>query len=73
MLPRLPFDPYTTIFVVGLIYTLMPLTVWSVLRGRHDTRITALWCGGAALSGVAYMLFGLRANLPALLGLSPGV
>ncbi len=67
MLPRLPFDPYTTIFVVGLIYTLMPLTVWSVLRGRHDTRITALWCGGAALSGVAYMLFGLRANLPALL------
>lgn len=67
MLPRLPFDPFTTIFVVGLLYTLMPLAVWTVLRGRHDTRITALWCGGAALSGTTYMLLGLRPNLPAFL------
>lgn len=67
MVPRLPFDPFTTIFTVGLLYTLMPLAVWTVLRGRHDTRITALWCSGAALSGATYLLWGLRPNLPSLL------
>ncbi len=64
---RLPFDPFTTIFSIGLLYTLMPLAVWTVLRGRHDARITGLWCGGAALSGSAYLLFGLRPNAPELL------
>jgi hypothetical protein len=42
-------DPYTTIFNIGLLYTLMPLALWSVLRGRHDPVSTALWCGGALL------------------------
>lgn len=64
---RLPFDPFTTIFSIGLLYTLMPLAVWTVLRGRHDGRITGLWCGGAALSGSAYLLFGLRPGAPDLL------
>ncbi len=66
-MPRLPFDPFTTIFSIGLLYTLMPLAVWTVLRGRHDPRVTGLWCGGAALSGSAYLLFGLRPNVPSLL------
>ncbi len=64
---RLPFDPFTTIFSIGLLYTLMPVAVWTVLRGRHDARLTGLWCGGAALSGSAYLLFGLRPNAPELL------
>ena len=67
--PALPFDPYTTIFTVGLLYTLMPLAVWTVLWGRHDRTNTALWCVGALLSGVSYLLFGLRPSLPAVLSL----
>jgi signal transduction histidine kinase len=69
MWPALPFDPYTTIFTVGLLYTLMPLAVWTVLWGRHDRTNTALWCVGALLSGVSYLLFGLRPSLPAVVSL----
>lgn len=57
-------DPPTTVFVTGVLYTLMPLTVWTVLRGRRDDHVTALWCLGSLLSGLNYMLFGLRELLP---------
>lgn len=56
----LPLDPYTTVFTVGFLYTIMPLTVWTVLRGRHDALTTTLWCVGALLSGVAYILYAMR-------------
>jgi signal transduction histidine kinase len=65
-------DPSTTIFNIGLLYTLMPLAVWTVLRGRHDPGSTALWCGGALLSGMSYLLFGMRASLPVLVSLHVG-
>jgi len=62
--PTLPFDPTTTLFTTGLLYTLMPLTVWTILRGRHDPRSTGLWCVGAFLSGMSNVLFGLRPSMP---------
>jgi len=67
--PVLPFEPYSTVFTVGLLYTLMPLAVWTVLWGRHDRTSTALWCVGALLSGVSYVLFGLRPSLPPFVSL----
>jgi signal transduction histidine kinase len=60
-------DPYTLVFTVGVLYTIMPLTVWSVLRGRQAPRSTGLWCLGAMFSGVAFMLFGLRMTIPSVL------
>ncbi len=65
----LPLDPYTTIFNIGLLYSLMPLAVWTVLRGRHDPVSTGLWCGGALLSGMSYLLFGMRGSVPLMLSL----
>ena len=62
----LPFDGFTFVFIVGLLYSLMPLTVWTILHGRHDRRATGLWCWGALLSGVGFMLVGLRSMLPHL-------
>ncbi|MFY9514666.1 MAG: HAMP domain-containing sensor histidine kinase, partial [Rubrivivax sp.] len=61
-------DPKTTWFVIGLLYFVMPLTVWTVLVGRHDSRNAALWCGGAALSGATVILYAVRGGLPELLG-----
>jgi len=69
MLPTLPFDPYTVRLTIGLLYTIMPLTVWTVLRGRHDMLSTSLWCGGAWLSGVSLVLIGLRESIPLVLSL----
>lgn len=63
-LPSVPLDPYTTVFTVGFLYTIMPLTVWTVLRGRHDGISTALWCVGALLSGLSYILYAMRLTLP---------
>lgn len=62
----LSYDPRTAFLAVGLLYTVMPLTVWTILRGRHDARITAMWCIGAGLSGVATVLLGSRTAVPDL-------
>jgi|WetSurMetagenome_2_1015567.scaffolds.fasta_scaffold13361_4 signal transduction histidine kinase len=50
----------TLFLVVGLMYLLMPLTLWTVLHGRHDARSTALWCVGAMLSAATLLLASLR-------------
>jgi signal transduction histidine kinase len=63
-MPILPFDPLTTLFTVGVLYLIMPLTVWTLLLGRHGQRSTSLWCGGAMLSGLTYLLYGLRPAVP---------
>jgi signal transduction histidine kinase len=60
-------DPHTLVFTVGVLYTIMPLTVWSVLRGRQAPRSATAWCVGAMLSGLSFILFGLRATIPTLL------
>ncbi len=50
----------TLFLVVGLMYLLMPLTLWTVLHGRHDALSTALWCIGAMLSAATLLLASLR-------------
>lgn len=60
MLPTLTLDIRTAWVITGLIYLVMPLAVWSVLHGRHTRRNVALWCGGAAISGVSILIFGVR-------------
>lgn len=60
-------DPYTLVFTVGVLYTIMPLTVWSVLRGPQASRSATLWCLGAMLSGISYVLLGLRLTIPEVL------
>ena len=50
----------TLFLVVGLMHLLMPLTLWTVLHGRHDARSTALWCVGAMLSAATLLLASLR-------------
>jgi signal transduction histidine kinase len=57
-------EPRTAWLIVGVIYLLMPLAVWSVLHRRHDAQNAALWCSGASLSGVALLLFAAQ-NLQA--------
>ena len=64
-----PLDPYTILLTVGVLYTLMPLTVWTVLQGRHNRITLALWCLGALLTGLNYMLFGLRGVVPSFVTL----
>ncbi len=68
-MPALPFDTETALFTVGLLYMIMPLTVWTVLAQRHDLRSVSLWCGGALLSGASFLLAGLRETVPPLLSL----
>lgn len=63
----LPFDGFTIVFVIGLLYSLMPLTVWTILHGRHDRLSTALWCWGALASGLGFLMVGLRTVLPHVL------
>lgn len=58
------FDPRTAALIAGLVYLVMPLTVWSVLYGRHDRHSTALWCLGGLILGAGYLMLGLRALLP---------
>jgi len=69
-MPALPFDSETALLTMGLLLTIMPLTVWAVLAQRHDMRSTSLWCGGAVLSGLAFVLAGLREMLPSPLWLA---
>lgn len=64
-LPAVPLDAKTAWLIIGLLYVFMPLTVWTVIHGRHDARNSALWCVGAGLSGATLLLIGLRDALAA--------
>ncbi len=67
IVPR--FDVTTALRIVSLVYVVMPITVWAVLRGRHDPAPLRAWCGGAMLYGLGYLLVGLRGQLPALVSI----
>ncbi len=53
-------DLFTALRLAGLMYLLLPATVWLVLRGSHDSVSLMAWCVGAALFGLGYVLIGLR-------------
>lgn len=54
----------TVYLIIGILYVLLPLTVWAVLYSQ-PARSAALWCVGGELLGIGLLLIGLRAHLPA--------
>lgn len=67
-----PLSPLQTIaLVAGVLYGLLALTLWGLLRRRHPPVPLALWVAGAVLTGLALALLGLHALLPAWPG--PGL
>ena len=56
----------TVYLILGVLYLILPLTVWALLFNQ-PSRASALWCSGGVLFGVALTLVGLRAHLPAWL------
>ena len=71
----LPNSALTLIaLVAGVLYGVLALTLWVLLRHRHPTLPLALWVSGAVLSGLALAVVGshgLHGLLPT--GLSPGL
>lgn len=57
-------DVPTALRLAGLLYLLVPVTVYLVLRRSHDCRSLMAWCGGASLYGLGYLFIGLRTTLP---------
>lgn len=54
----------TVYLILGILYLILPLTVWALLFNQPSRALT-LWCSGGLLFGVALALVGLRAHLPA--------
>ncbi len=64
-----PLSPLPLIaLVAGVLYGLLALTLWTLLRRRHPAQPLALWVGGALLAGLAMVLLGLAALMPPWLG-----
>ena len=56
----------TVYLIIGILYLILPLTVWALLFNQPSRALT-LWCSGGLLFGVALALVGLRSQLPAWL------
>ncbi len=56
----------TVYLILGILYLILPLTVWALLFNQPSRALT-LWCSGGLLFGVALALVGLRSLLPAWL------
>ena len=54
----------TIYLITGVLYLIMPLTVWFVLYDQ-PSRVKSLWCLGGELLGMGLIMVGLRAHLPA--------
>lgn len=61
-------DTQTLFLLQGVLNLLIPLTVWSVLAGRHDAKTVALWCTSGLLTGLGFLLIGVRGTVPDWLG-----
>ena len=53
----------TAYFIAGILYLVMPLFVWVILRNQ-GSRINTLWCLGGLSFGLSLVLLGLRGKLP---------
>lgn len=60
------FDTRTALLMGGFAHLVMPLAVWAVLHARHDPRSLWLWNSGSLLTGVSFVLIGLRGLSPDL-------
>lgn len=62
--PLSVFDTRTALLMGGFAHLVMPLAVWAVLFARHDRRTLWLWNGGSLLTGISFVLIGLRDLIP---------
>jgi len=53
----------TAYLIAGVLYLIMPLTVWQVLR-KQGVASNTLWCLGGMTFGLSLILLGLRDQLP---------
>jgi signal transduction histidine kinase len=53
-----------TALLAGVLYGMLALTLWVLLRRQHPAMPLALWVAGALLAGLALVLLGLDAGLP---------
>ncbi|MDH4391136.1 MAG: HAMP domain-containing sensor histidine kinase [Aquabacterium sp.] len=60
-----------TAMVAGVLYGMLAITLWVLLRRRHAAQPLSLWVIGALLAGVGLALLGAPEWLPG--GLSPGL
>lgn len=56
----------TAYFIAGILYLVMPLFVWAILRNQHE-RINTLWCLGGLSFGLSLVLLGMRGKVPDVL------
>ena len=59
------FDNRTAFMVVALLYIVLPAFAWITLAAQRQQAV-ALWCGGGLLTGVGFLLVGLRGSVPDL-------
>lgn len=58
-----PLHLPTAYFIAGILYLIMPVFVWLMLRKRHGPSNT-LWCWGGLAFGLSLILLGMRGQLP---------
>lgn len=56
----------TAYFIAGILYLVMPLFVWVILRHQRE-RTNTLWCLGGLSFGLSLVLLGLRGKVPDVL------
>jgi signal transduction histidine kinase len=49
--------------IAGLLYLLMPMAVWMLLRAQNNWSVT-VWCGGSEIFGLSLILLALRDSVP---------
>jgi len=58
-----PLHLPTAYLIAGILYMIMPVSVWLILRKRHGLSNT-LWCLGGLAFGLSLILLGMRGQLP---------
>ncbi len=56
------FDNRTAFLVVALLYLVLPAFAWITLAAQRQ-RGVALWCGGGLLTGIGFLLVGVRGSV----------
>lgn len=58
-----PLHLPTVYFIAGILYLIMPISVWLMLRNRQGLSNT-LWCLGGLAFGLSLILLGMRGKWP---------
>ncbi|WP_396442354.1 sensor histidine kinase [Limnohabitans sp.] len=58
-----PLHLPTAYFIAGILYLIMPISVWLMLRKRQELSNT-LWCLGGLAFGLSLILLGMRGKWP---------